>query len=507
MANASSSVSNQDIYDLIVIGAGIGGLTAGAMVARQKKKVLVLEANYLPGGCCSSYPRKGYIFESGATTLMGFDENQPLSLLQRALGFSIVKQELDPCMTVWMDGRKILKPKDFEAWVQICKDTFGDAEKQDAFWRLTWKLSNVVWKVAGTNLRFPPQSVRDLLYIALQNNPWDALYLRYAFRSTLSMLRKFGLHKNEAFVRFLDEQLMITAQNTTTETPFLFAAPALCYTNYSNYYLPGGMISLPKALYRELRWRGSELRLRKKVTSIRQRPDSIWEVTDNKGNHYLSRAVLSNIPVWNLPGITEGKLKEWAGKESKKYDHFRGAFTMGIVTEDHYPEDMSLHHQIILDAGETLPWCGSKGIFISFSARGDTIRCPEGQRVLSISTHVEHPEEWFSIPEEYDARKKEVEALIVAKLTEVLPGFADSKIIYQIASTPLSWNTWTSRHLGSVGGIPQNIRHSLFTLSGAVSPVKGFYRCGDTVYPGQGIPGVALGGIIASERILKGGVL
>lgn len=508
MINTSKKNSiSPPVYDLIVIGAGIGGLAAGALVARQKKRVLVLEANYLPGGCCSSYPRKGYIFESGATTLMGFDENQPLKLLQRALGFSIVKKELDPSMTVWMDEAKITKPKDFEAWLQIAKANFGMEEQQDKFWRLTWKLSNLVWKIAGNNLRFPPQSLKDLLYIAVQNNPGDIRFLKYAFQTTQNILKKFGLEKNTRLLRFLDEQLMITAQNPTRETPFLFAAPALCYTNYANYYLPGGMISLPKALYRELRWRGSELRLRKKVTSIHKRPDGIWEIVDNKGNYYLSKAVLSNIPVWNLPSITRDNLKNWSEKESEKYKHFRGAFTMGIVVEDTFEEDLTLHHQIILPEGESIPYCGARSVFVSFSDRGDTIRCPAGQRVLSISTHVDNLQEWFQIPEIYDARKQEVADYIQNILAEKIPGFSVNKIIYQIASTPLSWERWTSRHLGSVGGIPQDIKHSVFRLSGAVSPEPGFFRCGDTVYPGQGVPGVALGGIIASERIIKSGLI
>jgi len=56
-------------YDVVVIGAGMAGLTAAALLVKEGKSVLILERNYLPGGCSSSYFRKGYIFESGATTL------------------------------------------------------------------------------------------------------------------------------------------------------------------------------------------------------------------------------------------------------------------------------------------------------------------------------------------------------------------------------------------------------------------------------------------------------
>lgn len=49
---------SETTYDIIVIGAGIGGLTAAALLARDGYRVLVLEGHIAPGGCASSYQRK-----------------------------------------------------------------------------------------------------------------------------------------------------------------------------------------------------------------------------------------------------------------------------------------------------------------------------------------------------------------------------------------------------------------------------------------------------------------
>jgi all-trans-retinol 13,14-reductase len=60
-------------YDVIIIGGGLGGLTAGAKLAKEGKKVLLIEQHYIPGGCATTFKRKDYIMEVGLHELDGFD--------------------------------------------------------------------------------------------------------------------------------------------------------------------------------------------------------------------------------------------------------------------------------------------------------------------------------------------------------------------------------------------------------------------------------------------------
>ena len=54
----------EERYDAVVIGAGIGGLVVGILLAKAGLKVLIAEQHYVAGGYCSTFRRKGYVFDS-----------------------------------------------------------------------------------------------------------------------------------------------------------------------------------------------------------------------------------------------------------------------------------------------------------------------------------------------------------------------------------------------------------------------------------------------------------
>ncbi len=58
--------------DVIVIGAGISGLTCAALLAKRGLKVQLLEQHYQPGGSCGAFRRNGVTFDQGTAMLYGF---------------------------------------------------------------------------------------------------------------------------------------------------------------------------------------------------------------------------------------------------------------------------------------------------------------------------------------------------------------------------------------------------------------------------------------------------
>ena len=78
-------------YDVIIVGAGIGGLSCGALLAKRGYKVLVVEQHYKLGGYCSSF-RRGFVFNTGVENVSGLWERGPITYLLNDLGLD--KDEL-----------------------------------------------------------------------------------------------------------------------------------------------------------------------------------------------------------------------------------------------------------------------------------------------------------------------------------------------------------------------------------------------------------------------------
>lgn len=496
-------------YDFIVIGSGIGGLSAAALLAKEGYRTLTLEANYAPGGCASSYlvKRDGhrFVFETGATTIVGLDKHQPLYDLARELGIEFPVVEINPSMTVHVGSKRVIRHKDRDRWIAECYEKFfADAgvpfKNARRFWRLVFHLSDFVWKVSEKNRLFPPTSLADLRELWERNRLADFPKLAFLFRSAHDAICRYGLDASQEFVRFCDEQLMITAQATSKQVPFLYAAPCLAYTNSSNFYAYGGIIKLAETILNKYVSLGGEILYREPVKLIERAGDGGFKVSTETGKTFQARNVVSNATIWDMAHLTKGRISQYFLRLSRKFKFAWGAFTMSLAIKDFLPDNLTLHHQFILD--QKIPLCESDSFFVSLSMPDDYERHPKGMRAVAISTHAT-VERWIEPNPNYDAEKTLVADFILNELEKRLDGFKKEHVVVKHVSTPKSWQDWTRRRFGRVGGIPNVMTRKIWELVGAETPFKGLYLVGDTVYPGQGVAGVCLSGLNAVYRIKR----
>ncbi|MFT6883491.1 MAG: phytoene dehydrogenase-like protein, partial [Marinoscillum sp.] len=266
---------------------------------------------------------------------------------------------------------------------------------------------------------------------------------------------------------------------------------ALCYTNYGNYYIDGGLSNLVTPIVEYIEKQGGAIQYREPVLNI-QKTKAGYTVK-SKTRTYETKYLISGIPFNNFidiaPEIIPNKLIPSKMESKELYS----AFQMGIAFKSSKQFE-SIHHQIHLE--NPLPITGSKSIFLSLSHEEDKTRSPEtGVRIASISTHVKDPLHTI-IDNEI------LEKIIIYELER--RGFLNRKdILYSHSSGPKSWSKWTGRSYGFVGGYPQYMKIKPWQMLESRIDGLGAYQCGDTTYPGQGIPGATLSGIIASEKMLS----
>lgn len=468
----------------------MAGLTTAALLTKNGLKVLVLEANYLPGGCTSSYFRKGYWFEAGATTLVGLGNGMPLQHVLDETGININAWHLDTPMQVHMAGEVLTRYEKLDRWIAEATRVWGGGQQQ--FWEQSYKISQFVWRSALKQLRFPPENMGDIIHTVGQASFNQIKYLPLAFKSTEKMLHDYGHQNKSGFRAFVDEQLMITAQNIANEVNQLFGATALCYTNYPNYYVPGGLINLVAPFVDYLINNGSDYRSRQPVTAISETNGHYSVSTPT--HTFTAPKVVSALPINNtlplLKKLERPISNTWTQLTNEKLN---SAYQLSLVfkRQDKFP---SIHHQIHLD--RPLPGLNSGSIFLSMNHPEDEIRAPVGLTVGSVTTHIS----LSSIGEAVN--QEQVNRSIIKVLVQ--KGFLKPEdIVHHHSADQHAWERWTRRKFGFVGGYPQFMQTKPWQMNGNRLIDNSFYVCGDSTYPGQGIPGVTLSGIITANKLLS----
>lgn len=482
-------------YDYLVLGAGYGGLAAAALLQQTGRRVALLEAHATLGGCASFFRRKQFTFDVGATTFSGVQPAQPLGKLFSQLDLQPDLVKLEPGMVIVLDDARITRWAAPEKWLDEASTHFPAPRIRD-FWRKIFDLNAAAWRTVNASYRLPPASLGDILSLARPRNLKFAPLLPGLVRPLTALLASYGLENDAKLRRFLDEQLLISTQNTAEKVPYLTAAMGLAYPS-ETYYPTGGMFRPALLLLRKFKATGGAAHFNQRVTQITKIAEG-YRVTTARGAEFTARGIVSNIPLWNMASLMESDISHYFSGLAERYNWAWGAFTVYFAIADaaNLP---TAYYQIHTAA--PLPHCQSSSIFVSFSLRGDTAKAPNGWRTVTISTHT-RAEDWHGLPTEvYETRKRETQDAILREFDRALPELAAAPKQLMTSGTPRTFEHYTGRYLGFVGGIPHSLRNNSLRMASGATPFPRFYLVGDSVFPGQGVPAVALSALNAVARI------
>ncbi len=514
----------EDRYDVVVVGAGLGGLVAAAGLAREGRSVLILDQHYIPGGNATVFRRKEWVFDVGLHYVGGC---HPGGSVQRALE----KSGVEDIVFRQMDSElEVLHFPDF---------TFTIPADIDEFER-------------RLHAQFPEESkgIRRFLRLARQTSD---LMKAQKSGSTAALLR--GARRGLLFPRyalgplrdFLDsctdnEQLraILTAQNgiyaiAPGEVSTILHMGVLAhYFESGGWYPEGGGQRISDRLAEEVERAGGQLRLRSQVTRIITeggRVTGVRFINKHLGERTIhADAVISNADLKRT--VTELFAPEQVPRRFRdQVAGFSMALPLSVVFLglDISPDELPWGNSNVWlfdsydfdecyaatkrgdDEALDKPW-----LYISTASLKDPDNdelAPAGHTNLELMTIVPPDASWWgTTPAEiedgsysdnprYQEVKERLQEACITQMERLMPDVRDH-IVYRETCSPMTHQRYVRSSDGTSYGFAGTAAQFM-KRPGAKSPVKGLYLAGTNTRTGHGIAAVIASGRVAAKAILS----
>lgn len=491
LADASALAENE--YDVAIIGAGIGGLSCGALLAKRGLKVLVVEQHYLAGGYCTSFPRRGHsTFDAGVHDISGLGPKGPVRFLLRELGIENKLEFKRVTSEYVFPSFRFQVPHDWKDFVALLGNHFPhEKENISAFFDEMKGIYDDIYRDidARNGLIGSPKSVEEMM-----KYPSTHRYLfRWLNKSYLEMLDKY----------FSDtglKEVLCTLTGYLTDDPKALRAfsmaPIFGYYFDGGYYPEGGSQAFAEALVSVIRNNGGAVLLNKQVRRILVKGGAAYGISvesipprEPRTDVYMAGIVISNADVKNtfLHLMEQGTLSEDFLKRVHSIQPSTSAF-MVFLSLDYNPPLAPLTSY----APDTGP-----GIGIAMPSKLDPSLAARGGSAMTLVTLLPNSEakKWNRNASDYKVRKDRFMEHLIQIATQVVPDLR-SHIVYKEAGTPATFLRYTMSPDGAIYG-PKLGQGLPFK-----TPIRNLYLVGSGTFPGAGIEAVVISALIAANDIL-----
>ncbi len=478
-------------YDAVVIGAGVGGLVAANLLARDGLSVLLVEQHYMAGGYCSTFRRAGYTFDAATHfyPLLGNGDTLTGKLLAD-LGVETGWVKMDPVDTFhFPDGSRFAVPADFASYRAALDREFPEErEALDGFFEevnrayLLGLLAYFRGRVTEGLERLRPLTVGEVL--------------RRTFRSEKL-------------------KLLLTADcphwgSPPSRTSFVFDSMLRLSYFLGNYYPVGGSQAFADELALRFEERGGHI-----LTSTRA--DRIE----------IEGGAVRGVEIETLRGPLAGHRRVATGAVVSNADLLQTAER--LVGVDHLdPERLAEIRRLRPTFPCFLTYVGLTGVppEVLEEVQGyywrhwdpdrvgrDGLVCkifaptlyepgmapPGGQEVILqkvLEMDYEGVEDW-------DAHKRAVEAEVMGHLERVIPGVGEHVVVHLSASARTAWR-FTLNSAGAMLGWEMSPEQLGSGRPDQDLGVAGLVLAGHWTRPGGGITPVIISALRAAEAVLAG---
>ncbi|MBI4675874.1 MAG: NAD(P)/FAD-dependent oxidoreductase [Chloroflexi bacterium] len=498
-------------YDVIVIGAGLGGLAAAARLARLGKRVLVLEHHSVPGGYAHEFRRGKFRFDVALHALDG--------MAPGGWGYDAMKQtgiqnrlhlhRLDPFYTYRTPERDVTVHADIAQYENELIRHFPHA-------------ASGIRALFDASLRAFLQTRRLMQDRAAQRIPDELIPSRYG-----DALAVMSQSLAEFMAPYVDDPEVIGAFTAlwgyyglppSQLNAATFVMPWGSYHLTGAYYPQGGGQALSRALEAVIRENGGTICYQQTVTKIYVSNERATGVETAKGLRADADIIIANS---NAPDT----FMKLVGRE-----HLPSAFVENLQTltpslacavlylgveRDLVKDGWNYHECYVSETNDPETdyayvlrgdWAHTPIGISNYSAADNP--APEGSSVLSIFTlaPMDYQNQWgtggvldkYGKNETYLKLKRKVGETLLARAEEFIPGLSTA-IKYQETSTPLTNIRYSLNPGGAIYGFAQNVEQAYAGRLAHRTPIANLFLAGAWTFPGGGMSAAMLSGVEAAR--------
>ena len=493
----------KDLYDVVIIGSGLGGLVCANILAKENLRVCILEKNQQFGGNLQTFSRDKVIFDTGVHYIGGLDKDQNLYKYFKYLEIidELNLRKLDE------DGFDIISFDNDEKEYKHAQGykNFSNTLLQD--FPNEKKAINEYCKILKKYCaKFPLYNVEEGSPPYLENPELLTTGAKDLIRS---------LTKNKKLQAVLSGTNLLYAGDKD-RTPFYVHALTVNSFIESSYRVVNGGSQISKLLVRKLKSKGGDAFKRHEVIKFKFKDKKVYSVICSNGKEIKGKLFISNVdPKLTLNLLNTNLLRKSYVKRVKNIESVIGGFSLYIVLKPNTFEYQNRNYYHTKDYNDiwniqdysekTWP----KGYMMSMSVKNNNSKWGE---TLTVMTYMKYSDvkEWESTfnaainrndrGSSYEKFKKTKTEKLINEIEKKIPNIRNCiKKVY--TSTPLSYRDYIGCNKGGIYGYVKDINTPLRSFISPKTKVKNLFFTGQCLNM-HGILGVTVGGVLTCSEIL-----